>query len=79
MVYQPNGSLIAGFEGNQIIFWEKNGLRHGQFEVKQKRVQSMQFSKDSQVLSFFDPDERALFLYIRNNYQWQLKQTIDVQ
>ena len=35
--YCPNGSLIAGFEktikGPKIIFWEKNGLRHGELNL----------------------------------------------
>jgi hypothetical protein len=38
----PNGSLIAGFQNRrlpngqanpEIIFWERNGLRHGQFTL----------------------------------------------
>ena len=40
--FQPNGSLIAGFQireladkthKHEIIFWESNGLRHGNFEL----------------------------------------------
>ena len=35
--YQPNGSLIAGFEKSitfsKLIFWEKNGLRHGELNL----------------------------------------------
>jgi hypothetical protein len=31
VAFQPNGSCICGIENNKIIFWEKNGLRHGEF------------------------------------------------
>lgn len=55
VVYQPNGSLIAGVEGKSIIFWEKNGLRHGSFAIDNQKVEQMRFSKDSHVLSFYDP------------------------
>lgn len=38
--FMPNGSLVAGFSqrllpngqvSREIIFWERNGLRHGEF------------------------------------------------
>lgn len=50
----PSGSLIAGFQitqnGNEetkheIIFWEKNGLRHGQIELPRFKSNSTSDSK----------------------------------
>ena len=40
--FMPSGSLAAGYQRvpakdgkveNQIVFWEKNGLRHGEFTL----------------------------------------------
>jgi hypothetical protein len=32
----PSGGMVAGFEmgeKNEVAFWEKNGLRHGEFII----------------------------------------------
>ena len=79
VAYQPNGSLIAGIEKStitvngpepktyekvQVVFWEKNGLRHGEFslpsfskitganpEESDLTVQQIDFSKDSDIFA----------------------------
>jgi len=58
----PNGSLMVGVEvknnEQKIIFWEKNGLNHGEFilpnlqENEEKvEINSLKASKDSEILS----------------------------
>ena len=84
--WQPSGGLIAGCDFidkngkkiNRVIFWEKNSLRHLEFELPHKitDVLELTWSSDSQVLcveamSIFS--ERLLLLYHRSNYHWYLK------
>ena len=47
----PSGSLIAYFQNDkkQIIFSEKNGLKHGEFEIKNKLL----LNKNKSVNSLF--------------------------
>ena len=58
----PNGSLMIGVEsdkeGLRIIFWEKNGLNHGEFllpnlnESNEKvEISALKCSKDSEILA----------------------------
>ena len=57
--FMPNGSVVAGFSCwkmangellREIIFWEKNGLRHGEFSMPDKEgllIVNIRFSLDS--------------------------------
>jgi len=52
VAFMPNGSLITGVWENKIIFWEKNGLRHGdltlpEFGNEKPLIQSMKWSVDT--------------------------------
>ena len=62
----PNGSLVTGFQNRvmpnkdiqpEIIFWERNGLRHGEFVLpspgKDQRldVVSLAYNNDSSLLA----------------------------
>lgn len=62
MEWIPNGSLMIGSELSEnqhnIILWEKNGLKHGEFllpdfeEIFQKsEIKIIKSSKDSEVLA----------------------------
>jgi len=98
----PSGSLIAGFqitevEGNEskneIIFWEKNGLRHGQIELPKfdghlPYVKKLKFNSDTTFLAAhidFKGDrlvdktipESQIIILHRSNYHWFIKRTID--
>ena len=79
IAFMPNGSLTAGFldgETPQIILWEKNGLRHGEFSLeKGTKVIHMEFSADSQMLALLCPD--CILVCVRSNWEWQVKQRID--
>ena len=59
----PNGSLVAGAslrnlpngkQQREVIFWEKNGLRHGEFVLPDKDgliIKNLDFSLDSSLLA----------------------------
>ena len=58
--WQPNGSLTVGSveteERSKLIFWEKNGLLHGEFELPDLmgttlKINKMTWSKDSEILA----------------------------
>lgn len=99
----PNGSLIAGFqvtveEGkddkSEIIFWEKNGLRHGQIELPKFNghlpcVQKLKFNSDTSfvaALLSFKGDrstdntipESQIIILHRSNYHWFIKRSIEL-
>ncbi|THV06651.1 pol II transcription elongation factor [Dendrothele bispora CBS 962.96] len=103
--WRPSGNLIAstqrfGFEGggagragrHDLVFFERNGLRHGEFELRPAdmavgqsadkkwgyRVKEVGWSSDSNVLSIWiERDEGDLVqLWTIGNYHWYLKQEI---
>lgn len=54
--WQPSGALIAGHESSKtIVFWEKNGLRHGEFTLETPfddfLVTGLYWSQDSDLLT----------------------------
>ena len=98
----PSGSLIAGFQiieesdndvKHKIIFWEKNGLRHGQIELPTFNghlpfVKSMKFNSDTSFLAVlidFEGDrsknstipKNQILIMHRSNYHWYIKRTIE--
>lgn len=90
--FMPSGSLAAGYariqgkDGqveNQIIFWEKNGLRHGEFTLPDRdfSVVHMQFNADSSLLALLclkdDRSEMSILVCARSNWAWQVKQRVD--
>ncbi|KAL8824450.1 MAG: hypothetical protein Q9170_008152, partial [Blastenia crenularia] len=85
--WRPAGNLLAGLqlfeEKRQVIFFERNGLRHGQFPLrtldgvengKEVFVRSLQWNVDSTVLAI-SYDDRVQ-LWTMGNYHWYLKQEI---
>ena len=94
--WQQNSILIAGVDRHKIddkfqtriIFWEKNGLRHLEFELpnflenskyNDFTVERIEFSPDAEILAIqaSDPSSQYLLLYVRNNYRWYLKKVIE--
>lgn len=64
--FMPNGSLVAGFQRRvlpngqlnpEIIFWERNGLRHGEFDLPKAKepaktdIFKLSFNLESTVLA----------------------------
>ena len=84
--WRPEGNLIAASQrsSNQhlIIFFEKNGLRHGNFSLPSCfsfLIYNIKWSLDSKVLLIHGIDvsknQEHLYLYTTRNYHYYLKQT----
>lgn len=84
--WRPSGNLIAGVRRTsdskvEVIFFERNGLRHGQFEVRIPGDAagaadniSLEWNSDSTVLAVVIKDR--IQLWTTGNYHWYLKQEI---
>ncbi|KAL8798214.1 MAG: hypothetical protein Q9182_006859 [Xanthomendoza sp. 2 TL-2023] len=85
--WRPAGNLLASvqlFEDKrQVIFFERNGLRHGQFTLRpldggepgiDSPIRALQWNVDSTVLAI-SYDDRVQ-LWTMNNYHWYLKQEL---
>ncbi|KAL8992832.1 MAG: hypothetical protein Q9169_006806 [Polycauliona sp. 2 TL-2023] len=85
--WRPAGNLLAGvqlFQGKrQIVFFERNGLRHGQFPLRplvgtkdgaDMPIRALQWNVDSTVLAVSYDDR--VHLWTMGNYHWYLKQEI---
>lgn len=97
----PSGSLVAGFQITQeenkeakheIIFWEKNGLRHGEIELPKfdghlPHVTQLKFNSDTTFLAAnieFHGDKSIdhtipdpqIIILHRSNYHWFIKMCI---
>ncbi len=84
--WRPAGNLIASIQrlGDHVdvVFFERNGLRHGQFSLRltpeqiQAPTQHIQlhWNSDSTVLAV--ALEESIQLWTMNNYHWYLKQEI---
>lgn len=90
LTWRPSGNLIASSQQHphrhEIVFFESNGLRHGQFTLPfqphHTHVRELAWSCDSTVLSVWTeilptagvPFESHLQLWVSSNYHWYLKQ-----
>lgn len=86
----PSGSLVAGFSKRalpngintlrEIVFWERNGLRHGEFNLPfDDEIVNLDFSLDSTLLALHcisQDKKHSVQIYYRSNWKWFLKQTI---
>ncbi|KAF1334906.1 Elongator complex protein 1, partial [Globisporangium splendens] len=85
----PNHSLIASSEIRKeqlfIVFFERNGLRHGEFALPAEyhassyRVTQVAWNIESDILAVALEDsdgatQSVVQLWTRNNYHWYLKQ-----
>ena len=95
IAWKPSGTLIASsqFMANntrEIVFFEKNGLKHGQFKLPYKvdefRIDKIIWSYDSSILLVCgfrtiksadnDHQIQEILFFTQNNYHWYLKQKI---
>ncbi|XP_055329942.1 elongator complex protein 1-like [Paramacrobiotus metropolitanus] len=90
LAWKPSGALIASsiYESDQrhIQFFEKNGLRHGEFALpfpaQQSAVKDLQWNSTSEILLVWivlnEPTGLCdcLQLWTVNNYHWYAKQTL---
>ncbi|SCU88832.1 LADA_0E12288g1_1 [Lachancea dasiensis] len=86
LAWKPQGSLIAstqrsdeipGEESIQLIFFERNGLRHGEFDTRLamgEKVKYLAWNSSSEILAIILTDR--IMLWTTKNYHWYLKQEI---
>ena len=89
----PSGSLVTGFQKRilpngcispEIIFWERNGLRHGEFVLPKAQddsktdVRNLSYNLESVLLAVHCviDDQEQVLLYTRSNWKWYCKQQI---
>lgn len=83
--WRPSGNLIAGIQRLtdriDVVFFERNGLRHGQFTL---RSPSDSLSASTKIRLEWNSDSSVLAVILKNtvqlwttgNYHWYLKQEI---
>lgn len=75
IAWRPLGPLISAVRKDDVIFFEKNGLRHGEFHAP--NVTALHWSCGSDVLALQGPD--AVLFWTCKNAHWYLKQTVRVK
>jgi elongator complex protein 1 len=96
VVWRPIGNVIAAVQRasaakQQVIFFERNGLRHGEFSLPlaprgpvpaDARALQLDYSADSEVLAVLlgdapsAPGRSFLLLYTQSNFHFSLKYAI---
>jgi len=71
--WQPEG-LLTGTRGQTVVLWEKNGLKHGQFEQIAEKIDQLAWNSDGEILAIQTGSQ--VQLWHRSNYHWYLKQTL---
>ncbi|KFA71906.1 hypothetical protein S40288_09207 [Stachybotrys chartarum IBT 40288] len=85
--WRPAGNLIAGIQRRSdridVVFFERNGLRHGEFTLRSPRGRvtghdkfELEWNSDSTALAVVLKD--TIQLWTMGNYHWYLKQEIPV-
>ncbi|KAG0331419.1 hypothetical protein BG004_001669 [Podila humilis] len=83
--WRPSGNLIASSQRlphrHDIVFFEKNGLRHGEFTLREPSdtiVKEISWNCDSTVLAVWlqRTQGSCIQLWTMNNYKWYLKQEL---
>uniref|UniRef100_T1KUN2 Uncharacterized protein n=1 Tax=Tetranychus urticae TaxID=32264 RepID=T1KUN2_TETUR len=86
LTWRPEGNLITSSRyyqnKHEIVFFEKNGLRHGEFNLPIEPgsfiIRQLTWSTDSKVFLVHGYDcnrnLEIVFLYTMRNYHWYLKQ-----
>lgn len=84
--WRPSGNLIASVrrtsEKAEVVFFERNGLRHGQFDLRFTAQElevlitplTLSWNSDSNVLAVSYPDK--VQLWTMSNYHYYLKQEL---
>lgn len=85
--WRPSGNVIATTQALKdkyvVSFFEKNGLKHGEFQINVSptvMVEDIAWSNDSEILTLqckdVERNRQHLLLYTTGNYNWYLKQTL---
>ena len=84
--WRPMGNILSGIkrleDGIDVVFFERNGLRHGQFSLRLSKDEmldwasaiSLKWNVDSSILAVCFKDR--VQLWIMGNYHYYLKQEI---
>ena len=84
--WRPSGNLIASVRRTsdqlEVVFFERNGLRHGQFDLRFTSDElaalnaplTVKWNSDSNVLAVSHPDK--VQLWTMSNYHYYLKQEL---
>ncbi|TKA71477.1 hypothetical protein B0A55_06939 [Friedmanniomyces simplex] len=84
--WKPSGQIIAGIQRHaermQVVFFERNGLRHGEFDLRLSKEEAetigrsitLKWNVDSSVLAVMLADR--IQLWTTGNYHWYLKQEL---
>ncbi|XP_077201588.1 elongator complex protein 1 isoform X2 [Paroedura picta] len=93
LAWKPSGSLVASSQDkankHDVVFFEKNGLLHGDFTLPfqkgQVKVNELLWNSDSMVLAIWLEDRKHeidsqpktyVQLWTTGNYHWYLKQSL---
>ncbi|KAG2231182.1 IKI3 family-domain-containing protein [Thamnidium elegans] len=89
--WRPSGNLIVSSQRlphrHDIVFFERNGLRHGEFTLRessdnQQKVLEVSWNADSTILAIWIESEQSgklqktVQLWTTKNYHWYMKQHI---
>lgn len=87
LAWKPSGQILAGIRRNKnseldVVFFERNGLRHGEFSLRMSKEESeasgghvgLSWNVDSTVLAVSMADK--VQLWTMGNYHYYLKQEI---
>ncbi|KAF9432452.1 hypothetical protein BGZ76_010790 [Entomortierella beljakovae] len=83
--WRPSGNLITSSQRlphrHDIVFFERNGLRHGEFTLREPSdtiVKELQWNCDSTVLAVWlqRASGSCIQLWTMGNYKWYLKQEL---
>ncbi|KAF9189964.1 hypothetical protein BGZ51_008686 [Haplosporangium sp. Z 767] len=84
--WRPSGNLIASSQRlphrHDIVFFERNGLRHGEFTLREANdavVKELAWNCDSTVLAVWlqrGDGSSCIQLWTMNNYKWYMKQEL---
>lgn len=89
LAWRPSGSLVASTQrftdsdGDDVLnvaFYERNGLRHGEFNTRlnpyEEQIVNIEWSANSDVMAFHT--NTCVRVWATKNYHWYLKQEIFV-
>lgn len=87
--WRPSGALLATTQRTvdedgdpilQLLFFERNGLRHGEFNSRlnpfEESIKGIAWSSNSEILAF--QLHNRILLWTTKNYHWYLKQELFV-
>ena len=79
--WRPSGNWIAAVkrtseEDVEVVFLERNGLRHGGFKLRKPgvKIRELTWNSESSILAVLLEDR--IQLWMMSNYHWMLKQEI---